>query len=170
MGSRSLGSLLAILFILYLVAVSVGRTRRPVRPADADPTRPPVAVRTIEVAAKPAARPVEARPIHRPEAVERALEPVEDAVEAGRFEEAVVKLQAILAGTPETPVRAESMVELARLHMVRKDFPAARELFDKFLKEFPAHPQIGNAQRAIEYMERYESFRTSFVPFESEVR
>lgn len=169
--NRALPAIAAILFVLWLAGQFVSRGVRPPAVPTQESEISVDATAEVRISAR-ASREVETVRVAPPRAhaVVQQLTPVEELILAGEFETAMVKLQEILSGDPPPDVKAASMSELARLHMVRRDFQGARALFERLMREFPGHPSSGNAERAIEYMERYETFRASFKPIEGELR
>lgn len=170
--NRALPVLAALLFVLWFAGQFASRSARPPERAQAPAAALPAGGTLETRLAGNATREILVRTVAppRPVAVVTALTLVEELLIAGRVEDAMGKLQELLAADTPAEVRAASLSELARLHMVRRDFQGARALFEKLLKEFPGHPNAGNAQRAIEYMERFETFKASFLPIEGELR
>jgi tetratricopeptide (TPR) repeat protein len=102
----------------------------------------------------------------------QVLEPVKSYKRQGNYDEAIVELQKIVTtpGIADVDTVAESMYELARIYMIKKDFKAATEMFKKFLAAHPTHGQKENAQRALEFINNYDTFRREYISFEDDIK
>jgi len=167
-----LNRILPILALLLFGAWFVGQFgTRAARPAPAPSgNEGGAAVGSVEVRVAAPKREPPVVLAARPEEIRGALLAIDELALSGDLEEAVGRLETLLSGEPPRDVKAASLIELARLHMVRRDFRAARALYEKFLREFPGHAQRGNVERAIEFMAGFETHRAEFRPIEEELR
>lgn len=169
MDSRQNWLVAVVAVAIFLVMFSL----RPQRPQiSRDEARSSTEVVTSPVAEHPAERPrrhrLEGVPLRAPH-FSPQIQPVIALRVQGKYDEAVVELEKVLAAG-DRGVMPDSLYELARLYMIKKDFDLAKKTFEKLLQEFPGDENRGNAERALQYIRNYEKFRAEFVSFESDIR
>ncbi|HNY10137.1 MAG TPA: hypothetical protein PKK26_00970 [Candidatus Wallbacteria bacterium] len=101
----------------------------------------------------------------------KRLDKIYDLMREGNYEKSMLELNA-MGKDPNLMPDEKDLIEFtkAQIYFTSKNFVVAREMFEKFLKENPTHPMSENAQKAIEFIDNYDKYKSEYKKFEDDLK